>query len=153
MPLYSATVSATSNGSANTEDTFIEVLAASGSALSLRRVKVYSSTAAADTVIRGRIIRASSAGATGTAGTATKVVDSMRASSATVVVKNGTNAFSTGSVVDTIERFCINGRSVWEWVPASAEERVTNAAASYLKLIIENSGTSQVVVATLTWED
>lgn len=153
MANYTATVSATSNASANTEDRFIEHLAAAGSGFWITRVKVYGGEAAADTLVRGRICTASDAGATGAAHTPAKKNPGMRAASGTCLVKNGTNAFSVGTVTLTHAKFVINGRGQYEWIPKDPSERIFIPAASYGILLLECSATSDIQVAEMEIEE
>jgi len=151
MPEYTATVSATSNSSANTDDTFVEILAAAGSALKIKMVEVALGTAASDTVTTAKLLTNSAAGATGTAGTAAKVNSHMRASSATVVVKNGATAMSVGTTTTTHQIARLNGRATYRWVPPSGPIIVTGAA--YFAVALQNTGTSVVHAVTVLWED
>ena len=153
MANYTVTVSATSNASANTEDRFIEHLAAAGSGFFITRVKVYAGEAAADTLVRGRIATASDAGATGTSFTPGKKNPGQRAASGTCLIKNGTNAFTVGTVTTTHAKFVINGRGQYEWIPKDVNERIFVPAASYGILLLECSATSDVQVAELEIEE
>lgn len=146
---YTITVSATSNASANTEDRFIEHLAAAGSGFWITRVKVYAGEAAADTLVRGRICTASDAGATGTSFTPAKKNAGGRAASGTCLIKNGANAFSVGTVTITHAKFVINGRGQYEWIPKEQDERIWIPAASYGILLLECSATADVQVAEM----
>lgn len=153
MPIYEAQVSATSNASGGTEDTFVEISAAAGSALRIRRFAVSVETAAQDT--RSIILakRVSAAGATGTAYTATRKDAQQRATSATVNVKNGTTAFTVGTLVDTPMRFNLNGRGLYEWVARNAAEELIVVGGNRFALTITCSAASIIHGAMVTWED
>jgi hypothetical protein len=122
MPNYTVTVNGTSNGVAGTEDGFIEILAAAGSALRVKRISISMQTAASDARITANIRRTSTAGATGTAYTPLRREPAMRASSASAVVKNGAAALTVGTLTDFIGAVNVNGRATYEWIPRNYME-------------------------------
>lgn len=153
MPLYEATVSATSNVANGTADAFIEILAAAGSALKIKRVKVAVTTPASDSRTLVALLRNSAAGATGTAGTAVKLDSTQRASSATVLVKNGTTAFTVGTTTNTFELDACNGRGRYEWIPANPREELTVEGGAYFVVSITSDTNSVVHRVSVVWED
>lgn len=153
MPLYSSTVSATSNATANTDDTFVEIAAAAGSQLRINRVRVSIATAASDTTGQVRLVRKSAAGSGGVAGTIVKIDSNTRASSASSTVKSGTTAFSAGTITDTVEAQQVNGRAIWEFIPRDDTEEIVVAGSGIFGVIIQNSSASIVHRVTVWWED
>lgn len=155
MPMYSMTVSATSNTVAGTEDTFLDLVAAAGSRLLVKRVQVSIETAAQDTRSIVKLLRKSAQGATGTAGVAAKLDSGSRASSVTLTtaVKNGTAAMAVGTIVDTLPVMNLNGRAIWEWIPRNAQEEVYIAGAAIFGVNIACSAVSIVHRVTCWWED
>jgi len=153
MPRYRVVVSATSNGSANTDDTFVELLFAAASGGWIKRVRVSCVTAASDTITTIKMVLNSAAGATGTAGTAVRLNSTTRATADTPLIKNGTNAFSVGTTTSTFENVTINSRSYWEWIPTKPEEELFILGGAYFAVVLQDSGTSQVHKVTVEYED
>lgn len=155
MPLYTSHVSATSNVTGNTDDTLIELTAASGSGLRIKRVEVQQTTVASDDRILIKLLRNSTAGATGTVTGAgpVKVDSGSRASSATATIKNGTTAFSVGTTTDTILRAAANGRAPWIWQAASPSEEIFIAGGAFFAVVVQCDQASKVIQASVVWED
>src|SRR6058998_1848590 len=116
MPEYVVQVpAATTNTVADTEDAFVELLTANPSVIRVKRFKITVVSAGSDARIAWRLLRTTMAGATGTAGTTVKKKPGTRAQGATVNIKNGTAAFTVGTVGDIIDRGSMNARAVYEW--------------------------------------
>lgn len=153
MPNYTTTVTATSNGVAGTEDGFIELLAAAGSAFRVKRVAISMQTPASDARITATFRRTSTAGATGTASTPLRREPAMRASSVAGVVKNGATALTIGTLTDLIDVKNVNGRATYEWIPRNYMEEIVVVGGSRFSLGISSNVASQVITATVEFED
>ena len=153
MAFYTATVSATSNSSGGTDDTFVEILAAASSAIRIHRIEVGCGTAATDTQTLVKLSRATGAGATGTAYTPLKRDNTMRDSGSTVKVKNGTNAFTVGAGESILESNRVNTRGTYRWLPTVQGREIYVAAAAYFDVVINCPSNSIVHTVTVEWEE
>ena len=155
MPQYIANVQATSNTSANTLDTFIEITAPSGVQFKVKRFRVAfgdgTQTAGVDNHFAFRTVRKSVAGATGSTFTAIKKNANVGASGCTVKVKNGTTAFSVGTVTDTIDIVAINGRMVYEWIARDDDDMIVVAAAGIFGIHLQSAVASQLFTVSCEW--
>lgn len=145
---YTATVTATSNSVADTDDTFIDLTAAASTTAILKRVKITTKTAAKDDRVSIRILRKSASGAGSAAGTA--VPNRALAPTATVgvKVKNGTSTFATGTITATIEEIELNGRATLDF-PCEYE----TATAGIIGINVLRSDTSVITSVTVEWEE
>ena len=148
MAKYVAVVSATSNSSANTDDSFIDLTAAASNTLILRRVRISTQTAATDDSIRIRIYRKTASGAGSTTGTAVRVRPLAPAATVGVKIKNGTSTFATGTTTDQLTDIQLNGRSVLD-MPVEFE----SASAGIIGVNIARSNTSVVTNVFVEWEE
>lgn len=153
MPQYTTTVTATSNAVAGTEDAFIEISFAAGSGGRIKRVHASVETAAQDTRSIISLKRTSAAGATGTAGTAVKKDGQVRASSATILVKNAAAAFTVGTIVDAPWVENVNGRSVMNWIPRNYQEEMIVQGANRFVVGVACSAGSIIHRVDVEWED
>lgn len=153
MPRYSITVSATSNSSGATEDSFIELTAAASSALHIQKFSITMESANSDDVVSWRLVRKSAAGATGTSFTPVKKDSAMRSAAATCQIKNGTNAFSIGTVTDVCDLGSFNGRGGMEWTPRKRDEDWVASGAGIIGLVVSCSAASKVIRANMEFED
>jgi hypothetical protein len=155
---YTVTVNATSNGTVNTQDTFLEL---SGVLLGLKRIRVRlgdgTATAGLDNDWRVDIVRKTAGGATGTSGTAINTRKMGRTSGATVTVKNGTSAFSTATLQETIDTSIVNGRAIYEYVARDESEMITNhttlGSGGMLAILIQSSVVSQKFQVSCYWTE
>jgi len=155
MPEYITRVEATSNATGDTEDAFIELLTANPSILRVKRFRINVVTASIDDRVSWRLLRTTTAGATGVAGTTVKKKPGSRAAGATNNVKNGTAAFTVGTVGDQIDEGSFNARGGYEYVPRGDEEipEVTGDAVNRVVLAIKASGASRLLDVMFEWED
>lgn len=127
MGEYAVTVNATSNSSTNTADTFVEL---SGVILGIKRIRARlgdgTATAGVDNDWLLSIVRKTAGGATGTGGTAVRMNKMGAAAGATVTVKNGTSAFTTATIDQTIDTAVVNGRAIFEWVARDEDDIYRN---------------------------
>jgi len=151
MAQYTQTVQATSNTTADTEDTFIEWTAGSGVSILIKRIRVSISTAASDTRARIRVVRKSAAGTGGVAGSAVKRHPTDRAASITPQIKSGTTAFTTGTVTDVLIDVCINARGVFEWTARDDDDMIETAAAGSIGILIRESAASIICNVEADW--
>lgn len=153
MAQYYTTVNATSNSSANTEDTFIELLPPSAVSLILKRIRVSFTAAPADNAFRVRVKRVSAAGATGTSGTVVKKRPTSPAAVSTSTVKNGTTAFTVGTLVETILDVGINQRGVFEWVSRDEDDYIVSNTNQRIAITGSCSAVSVVATFEADWEE
>jgi len=153
MADYVVTVEATSNTSANTQDEFIEITGAASTGFFLKRIRVSCATPGIDAVITATVVKLSSNGASGTTGTINKVRPTAPAATSAAKVKNGTAAFTLGSVSATLDQIDVNTRAIWEWVPAEERDFYDSGSAGILALLIKCSMASVVIDATFEFEE
>ena len=153
MAQYYTTVNATSNSSANTEDTFIELLPPSSVSIIVKRVRVSLTGSPADNATRVRVRRVSAAGATGTSGTIVKKRPEAPASVATSTVKNGTSAFSVGTNVDLVLDAAVNQRGIFEWVSRDEDDYIVSNTNQRIAVTIASSAVSIVHTVEAEWEE
>ena len=159
MPIYKANVQATTNATPATAEQFIELKAPTGVTHLLRRVRVTvgdGSAAPADNELRVEVWRNSAAG-TATSGTTPAAIKNRTnapASGATLVGKNGTNAFTTGANTDKPVIGACNERGIFEWIPAVPAEYIEHSAtAAYIAIVITCSAASRKVNVEIEWEE
>lgn len=156
MGEFVTTVNATSNSSANTADTFIEL---SGVILGVKRIRVRlgdgTATAGLDNDYIVSIARKTAGGATGTSGTITKMNIMGAASGATVNVKNGTGAFTTATQQAVLDSAVINGRAIFEWVARDEDDIIRNhfttGSGGIIAVNIASSVVSQKFQVSVFW--
>lgn len=154
MGQFTSLVNATSNSTINTEDTFIELLPPSAQSLLLKRIRVsFPHTTVADVPCEIRVTRNSAGGATGTSGTITKRRPSGPAAEATSTIKNGTTAFTVGTVVDTVLRATVNTRGVFEWVARDERDVIESGLNQRVAITIKVNVASQVIDVECDWEE
>lgn len=151
MPKYRCTTEVTLNSTPDTDDTAIELLAASGSAVNILGVEVHPREAANDDRFMIKLVRQSAAGATGTGGTITKFDRAKRNSSVSVNVKNGASAFTVGTITDTVGQYAVNGRAYWRREYKEGDMEVD--AAQRFSVVLQCNAASKLARVTLEWED
>lgn len=154
MGQYVCTVSATTNSSGDTEDSFIDLTPASGRTIKIKRIRASVNTASDDSRYRIKVIRKSAPGAGSTTGTIVKKdpLNSPTAST-TAQVKNGTSTFAAGTAVDTIYDANFNGRATWEWVARDDEDFIVSNTAQIVGINLLCSAASKVVHVTVEWRE
>lgn|SRR5262245_32841351 len=154
MPQYNVICNATSNGTLNTEETYIEILPPANVSVLLKRVCLsFPHTTVSDVIAELRIVRTSSAGATGTSFTPTKTRVASPASVSTVNVKNGTNAFTVGTVTDQMWRLATNTRGIVEWVARDERDIIESAVNGRLVVTGKINLASMVFDCECTFEE
>jgi hypothetical protein len=153
MPTFTEHVEATTNTVGDTEDTFVELTAAAGSGLRVKRVRISCATPAIDNRFSVRLVRKTVAGATGVAFTPVKRDPDMRASSAVCNVKNGVTAFTIGTLGDIVDEFSLNTRALFEWVPRGEEEVLKIAAGGIFGVLLKCNAASIIAKVDVEHED
>jgi hypothetical protein len=157
---YSVTFNATSNGTINTQDTFIEL---SGVVVNVKRVRVRlgdgTATAGVDNDWRVDLVRKSAAGTATSGSTPTPVRMRItgRTSGATVTTKNGANGFTTPTVLETVDTVIVNGRAIYEWVARDETDYITThptlASGGMFAVLIQSAVASQKFQVSVFWEE
>jgi len=154
MAQYTVALNATANSTINTEDTWIELLPPANVSILLKRVRVsFPHTTVSDVPARVRVTRASAAGATGTTGTIVKRRPAAPASVSTATVKNGTNAFSVGTVVDVLLDTTVNTRGIFEWVSRDEDDYILSGVNQRLAILLRVNLASMVCNVECDWEE
>lgn len=154
MAQYRTTVAATTNVGGSSFDTFIELLPPSGVSIALKRIRVGNlDTTVIDDFIRIRVFRLSSAGATGTTGTAIRLNPQSPASVTTVTVKNGTAAFTTGTTLEEFIDATTGTRGIWEWIARDGTDFINSRSNQRLAIVISCGGASQDLTVECDWEE
>lgn len=147
MANYNVNVNATSNGTSDTEDTWIELQPPSGVALALYRIRVSNPhSTLIDNPIRVRLNRASAAGATGTSFTPKEHRPNGPAAVSSCNVKNGTSAFSVGTVIETLIDVAFNSRGLFEWVARDENDYFWSGVNERIAICVRVRGTASVVL-------
>lgn len=143
MGQYYTSVNATTNTVVNTEDTFIELLPPASVTIRLKRICVSFTGTPADNAVRVQVKRVSAAGATGTAGTIAKKSPTMPAAVSTSTIKNGTTAFTVGTLVDKIFDRAINTRGLLEWIPRDENDIIESNSNQRIAITLACNVVSQ----------
>ena len=155
-------MSASSHASTpNTEETFLEIKAPASTTIILTDVlcTFNKGAAPASNTWTVRIKRNSAAG-TPTSGTNPSIIKKREDSPASVVVsteidaKNGTNAFTVGTNVDTSYIESASEYSQIHYAPVFPKDFiVTNTPANYIAITGECTGLSRVMTIGATWDE
>lgn len=154
MGAYSIFVRATTNSTANTEDTAIDLDAPAGQSFALYRARVVCQTAALDNHFRAAIKRKSAIGSGSTTGTEVKLNPIFPTPLVVATIKNGTTAYGAGTITDTIDdAIQFNSRGTWEWVARDEDDMIWSGDGGILGLNIFNSAVSIAFAAVLYWKE
>lgn len=156
MAKYMQMVNATTNVTAATEDTFLDISVPAGSQGRICEITISTESAASDSRAIIRVLRKSASGAGGISGTAVRRDPEARATGATVTIKNGTTAFGAGTVTDVLDRWDLNGRTTWRWVPPSWDSTMEwglAAAAQIFGINVINNTASIVMTICVVWDE
>lgn len=154
MPYYAVFVRATTNSTANTEDTFIDIDAAANQVVKLVRLRIVCQTPALDNQYRGAIKRKSASGSGGVAATEVPLDPNNIAAQAAATIKTGTTAFGAGTITDTIDdAIQFNSRGVFEWVARDEYEKIRSAAGGIIGINLFNSAVSIASAVYAVWEE
>lgn len=154
MPQFRVAFVATSNTSGGVEDTWIEIRPPASTSVSIKRLLITSAdTTVSDGYILPRWGRFNTTGTGGTAATIIKLRPESPDSVCTVTRKNGTTAFTVGTVVEYFTVACFNARGIWEWVARDADDFKTGDANQRLSLILRTQATSHDLGIQMDWEE
>jgi len=157
MTQYTTNVQATSNSSINTEDLFLELKAAAGTTIKIKRVRVGFSdgtaTAGVDNHFRVRLYRytTTTAGTTGTPGV-DRVPRNVNSNAATATSKGkatttacviGTTSVTTSDIVS------VNGRALYEWLARDDDDMIVTLTAGCFCVAIQSAVASQLFTVTV----
>jgi len=155
MPEYVVEVNATSNGTINTEDTFVEI----NGFHKVKKVTVRqgdgTETVGLDNNYRVRVITKTVVGATGVAGTENpREHGDDRAAGIAALVKNGTSAFTVGTVGRVLEQAVRNAREHFTWEPENGYVTTRDLAdGRCLGVIIQCPVVSKTFQVTVVYEE
>jgi len=161
MSRHIVDVNATSNGTINTEDTFVELLL-SGTAIKIKRVQVRLgggtlATAGVDNDYEVRLVRKTAAGSGGVAATEVRKNQAMPVGTVAAIVKTGTTNFTTVTLGDLIEDVVKNGRETYEWIAKDEEDTIvthpTTGSGGIFAVIISSAVVSQRFQVAVEWEE
>jgi len=154
MAQYSIVCVATSNGTVNTDDGFVELKAPASITVKVKRVRVGwgdgTATAAVDNMFRVKIMRwTTGSGATGIAFTPVKRNGTSVAAISTVKIKNTTTAFALGTTTDIVDQIPINGRAIYEWIARDDDDMIVTKPGEYFAVVISSAVVSQAFTVTV----
>lgn len=147
MAQYTTNVQTTSNGTANTPDTFIELKAPTGVTIKIKRVRVGFSdgtdTAGVDNHFVVKLYRWD----TTTAGTTTTFTPvprnaNLQAAVATAKIKSGACALGTTNVT-IVDLISVNGRALYEWLARDDDDMIVVKPASLFAVVLASPVISQ----------
>jgi len=152
MAQYIGFVSATTNTSVNTEDTFIEIDMPASTIAKIKRIRVSHNTAASDSCTRILLCRKSATGA-GTTIAMTEVKKNPLAPAALCVgtIKSTTNTWAAGTKTDTLDDIQVNGRGIWEWVARDDDDMIVLESGGIFGVNIMNNTASIILKVTIEW--
>lgn len=154
MGQYCCQVSATSNSSADTEDSFLDLTPAAGRVIQIKRIRVTIQAQGNDARWRIIVKRKSAQGTGSVAGTIVKKNPNLSpTASTTAQVKNGTSTFAAGTAVDTIYDDSFNGRSSYEWVARDDEDFIVSNTAQIVGVNLICSDTSKIATTLVEWRE
>lgn len=151
---YTSIISATTNVSGATDDTFVDITPAAGRIVKITRISATVNTASDDSRYNLRVIRKSAQGTGSTAGTIVKRDPLLsQASASTTQVKNGTSAFTAGTAVDTCINTNFNGRAGFEWVARDEEDMIGSNTAQIVGVNVICDQASKVLIVSIDWRE
>ena len=153
MGQYCSIVSATSNGSGDTEDTFLDITPAASRTVKIVRIRVSCNTAADDSRIRVKVCRKSAQGTGSIAGIITKKDPGVDTSANSTQKKDTTVAFTAGTIVDVVYDDNFNARAVWEFVARSDADMIRSGVAQIIGVNLLVSAASKVCHVLVEWEE
>lgn len=154
MGQYESLVSATTHGTPDTDQSFIDITPAAS-----RQVKIVAIYASVNTApgtearMRIKLCRKSAQGAGSIAGTIVKADPGIDTSANTTQIKDTTNAFAAGTIVDTIIDDNFNDRAPYVWVARDADDMKVSGVAQIIGVNILSSVASKVVHVKIVWRE
>jgi hypothetical protein len=156
MGEYKAIVAATSNATAGTDETWIEIFPPSNVAIELKRLRIGNlDIAVADQWIWVRIYRTTTAGATGVSFTPVKMRPQAPNSVCTCTVKNTTNAFTVGTIAagGIMDRTVFNSRGIYDFTARDADDFRVSGINQRLAIVIAVNVVSHDLTVEATWAE
>ena len=152
MPQYIGNVQATSNSTANTFDTFIEIDLPASTIAKIKRIRVSFNTAASDANCRIKLARKSATGS-GTTAAMSEIKKNPLAPAAVAVgtIKSGTNTWAEGTIVDIIDEIQVNCRGIWEWIARDEDDYIVTESGGLFGVNLAVSSASIVCKVTMEW--
>lgn len=159
MAEYNLTVNATSNGTINTDDVFVELGAASGVQIRIKRIRVGygdgTQTVGLDNHFKVKLYRwdVTTAGSS-SAGTIVKKNPNTPTAGTGAKVKNGATALALGGTnVEILDTFCPNARAIIEWIARDEDDYWWSKAgtAAFFGIVIASAVISQKFQVTVEW--
>jgi len=162
MSRHIVTVQAITNGTINTEDTFVELLL-SGSQIKIKAVRArlgggaVLDTAGVDNDYGIRLVRKTAAGTGGAAGTEVRKQQAVPAGTIVSTVKNAAVNFTTATLGDIVDKIVKNGRETFEWIAKDEEDAImthsVTGSGGIFAVLIESGVVSQPCQVTVEWEE
>jgi len=146
---YSIVCVATSNGTVNTDDGFIEIDAPANVCIKIKRVRIGwgdgTQTAGVDNHFRVKLMRWTTGSVTaGTAFTPVKRNATSVAAGSAVKIKAGATAFALGTTQTIVDQFAPNGRALFEWIARDDDDMIVTAPGEYFAVVVASSVVSQL---------
>lgn len=149
MAQYTTNVSATSNVTLNTPDTFVELKGPAAVTFKVKRVRVGFSdgtaTAGVDNYFMVKIYRwDTTTGGSATTFTPIPRNGNMGAAGTTAKVKTTTTALALGTTnVTIVDQISVNGRALYEWLARDDDDMITVKPATCFGVVIQSGVASQ----------
>lgn len=154
MSKYVVFVRATTNSTANTEDTAIDLDLPAGVIAKIYRIRACCQTPALDNHFRLKIARKSAIGSGSTTATENKLDPLSPAAQAVATIKNGTTAYGAGTITDTLDdAIQFNSRGLWEWVARDEEDMFVSDSGGIIGVNIFDSAASIAFALALYWKE
>lgn len=154
MAAYKAVVQATSNSTAGTDDTWIEILPPAGVELVLKRLRIGNAdTTVADQWCWVRVYRTTTAGSSGFPYTPVKMRPEAPASVCSVVIKLTNNAFTVGTIATggIMDRTVFNTRGMYDWTARDADDFRVSGTNQRIAIVIAVNAASHDLCVEATW--
>lgn len=156
MGAYSIKVNATTNGTINTKDAFVDLNAPAGQAFRLTRFKISVRTPASDARLICQVIRKSVIGTGSAVGIEFERDPLSPPPLVAATIKSGATNYLVGTFTDpndVVDEFSMNGRAIYEWVPRTDAEKITSDSGNIIGINIECDVVSILVDVTIEWEE
>lgn len=155
MAQYTIVITATSNSSTNTDDTFIEIKAPASTTAKVKRVRVGygdgTQTAGVDNYFKIKLYRwdTTTGGSSSTPTIVKRNANSVAAIS-TAKSKNGATALALGTTnLDIVDQIAPNGRALFEWIARDDDDYIVLKVAACFAVVIASSVVSQLFTVTV----
>jgi hypothetical protein len=146
---YTTNITATSNGTINTDDVFIELKAPAGVTIKIKRVRVGFSDGTATAGVDNHFLVKLYRWDTSTSGSNTTLTPVPRNGNAPAAVATGkgkttTTALALGTTnVTIVDKIAPNGRALYEWIARDDDDMIVVKPASLFAVVIASAVASQ----------